>query len=108
MHIPILIEPQSGGSFRARAGEPFAISADGKSATDAASNLAELLRARLKTGAQLGLIDLGNGSQLSGQTPLHLTPLPEDDWFFQTMGEVIAENRRQEAEAQRLEDEAAR
>ncbi len=29
---------------------------------------------------------------------LRLDPLPDGDWFFQTMREVIAENRRREDE----------
>jgi hypothetical protein len=31
--------------------------------------------------------------------PFHLEPLPDDDWFFQTLREAIAENRQRENEA---------
>jgi hypothetical protein len=53
----------------------------------------------LRTGWQIATIDLGNGSLPSSQAPLHLDPLPDDDWFFETMREAIAENRRREDEA---------
>jgi hypothetical protein len=99
MHIPILIEPGPAGGFCARAGAPFGVSAEGPTATAAAEHLATLLRDRLKAGAQLAFLDLGNGPQVLPQAPLHLEPLPDDDWFFRTMREAIAENRHKEDEA---------
>jgi hypothetical protein len=99
MQIPVLIEPTQGGGFQARAGEPFSVSATGVSPQEAAERLATLLRERLKAGARVGLIDLANGPQIIAQVPLHLEPLPEDEWFFQTMREAIAENRQREDEA---------
>jgi hypothetical protein len=95
MEIPILIEAIEGGRFRARAGEPFGASAEGTTAEEAAQQLAVLLRNRLHAGAQLAAIELGNGPH----PPLHLDPLPDDDWFFQTLREAIAENRQRENEA---------
>jgi len=101
MQITIIIERSEGGGFRARAGEPFSASADGPTPSAAAEHLATLLRDRLKAGAQFALLDLGNGSQVLAQAPLHLTPVPDQDWFFQTMREAIAENRQREDEADR-------
>jgi predicted RNase H-like HicB family nuclease len=98
MQIPILIEPTEGG-FRARAGEPFGVSAEGPTAQEAARRLESMLRDRLRAGTQLALIDLGNGSPSPSPPPLHLEPLPDDDWFFRTMREAIAENRKHEDEA---------
>jgi hypothetical protein len=99
MRIPILIEPGEGGGFRARAGEPFSVSADGQTASEAAERLTTLLRDRLKAGACLAVIDLANGPHVLPQAPLHLDPLPDDDWFFRMMREAIDENRKREDEA---------
>lgn len=99
MHVLILIEPIDGERFRAKAGEPFGLSAEGKTAEEAAQNLKITLRDRLQTGSRLALLDLGNGSP-SAPAPLHLEPLPDDDWFFKTMQEAIAENRQRENEAE--------
>ena len=83
MEIVVLLEPLEGGGFRARAGEPFGMSADGQTASEASEHLADLLRDRLKAGARVAVLDLGNGSQALPQAPLQFDPLPDDDWFFQ-------------------------
>jgi hypothetical protein len=98
MQIPILIEPIEGG-FRAKAGEPFAASAEGPTAEEAAQRLEMIVRGRLSEGSRLGTINLGNGAALPATGPLQLEPLPDDDWFFRTMREAIAEDRRREDEA---------
>jgi uncharacterized protein (DUF433 family) len=98
MQILILVEPIEGERFRAKAGEPFGLSAEGKTAEEAAQQLKAFLRERLETGSRLALLDLGNGSPLT-LAPLQLEPLTGEDWFFQTMQEAIAENRQRENEA---------
>jgi|ERR1035438_1540768 hypothetical protein len=100
MQIPILIEPIEGGRFRARAGEPFALSADGDTAQAAAKNLEQQLGDRLRTGAQLAFLNIPNCSPVADSPP----PLPADDlyktdWVFREMQEAIAENRRLEDSA---------
>jgi hypothetical protein len=101
MHVLILIEPIEGGRFLAKAGEPFGVSAsaEGNSAEEAAQHLKTILCDRLQSGSCLALLDLGNGSPPT-LAPLHVEQLPGEDWFFQTMGEAIAENRRRENEAE--------
>jgi predicted RNase H-like HicB family nuclease len=99
MHVLILIEPIEGGRFRARSGEPFGASAEGETAEEAAHQLETILRDRLHTGSRLALLDLENGLPPPTPAPLHLEPLRDDDWFFQTMREAIAENRQREDEA---------
>lgn len=99
MHVLILIEPIEGGRFRARAGEPFGLSVEGETAEDAAHQLENILRDRLHNGSRLALLNLGNGSPSPNPVPPILEPLPDDDWFFQTMREAIAENRQREDEA---------
>jgi hypothetical protein len=101
MQIPILVEPGENGGFRARAGEPFGVSAEGATAREAAEHLATLLRDRLKAGARLAFVDLPNGPQVLAPAPLQLEPLPDEDWFFETMRQAIAENRQREDEAGR-------
>src|SRR5262245_6307928 len=96
MQILVVIELTETGRFRARAGEPFNASAEGESADEAKQCRETLLRQLLQDGNQLATIDLGPGSSEPARLPLHLEPLPDDDWFFQTMRETIAENRRQE------------
>jgi hypothetical protein len=98
MHVLILIELIEGVRFRARASEPFGVSAEGKTAAEAAQHLKTILRDRLQNGSVLALLDLENGS-LPIPIPLDLEPLPADDWYFQTMREAIAENRQREEEA---------
>ena len=98
MHVLILIDPIEGGRFRARAGEPFDVSAEGKTAEEAAQHLKTILCDRLHGGSHLALLDLGNGLPPT-PAPLHLEPLPDEDWFFHTMREAIAENRQRENEA---------
>jgi len=100
MQIPILIEPAAGGRFRAKAGEPFSLSAEGASAEEAARHLASLLHDRLQAGTCLSVIDLGNGPASLPPTSLCLEPLPDDDWFFQAMRDAITENRQHEDGAQ--------
>lgn len=106
MQITILIEPIEGGRFRARAGEPFTLSAEGDTPDVATHNLETLIRNRLSAGNRLAVIDLANGTRTP--PPLYLPPLPDDDWFVKEQREAIAENRRleDEAEKRRLEDEA--
>lgn len=98
MHVLILIEPIDGRRFRARVGEPFGLSAEGDSADEAAQRLKNILQDRLQTGSRLALLDLGSGLP-DALPPLHLAPLPGEDWFFQNMQEAIEENRQRENEA---------
>jgi hypothetical protein len=100
MQIPILIEPLEDGRFRAKAGEPFAASADGLTAEEAAQRLEAMVRDRLNSGSLLSVIDLGNGTAPTPTAGLQLEPLPDNDWFFHTMREAIAENRQREDEAE--------
>jgi hypothetical protein len=97
MELVVLLEPLEGGGFRARAGEPFGLCADGQTATEAADHLAALVRDRLKAGSRLAVINVGNGSEVL--SPLNFEQLPDDDWFFQELREEIAEQRRLEDEA---------
>lgn len=58
MQIPILIERIDGNGYRARGGEPLALTAEGSSQEEAIANLKEKLQARLSGGAVVVPFDL--------------------------------------------------
>lgn len=89
MHVLILIEPIDAGHFRAKAGEPFGLSAEGKTVEEATQQLQAVLHERLQSGSHLALLEVGNGLPAT-LAPLHLEPLPDDNWFFQILWEAIA------------------
>ncbi len=51
MKLPVLIEPMNGSGFRARIGEPFGLSAEGSTLTEALRQVRALLDKRLAAGA---------------------------------------------------------
>jgi predicted RNase H-like HicB family nuclease len=58
MQIPILIEPIAGNGYRARGGEPLALTADGASQEEALANLKQKLEAKLCNGAVVVSLEL--------------------------------------------------
>ena len=58
MQIPILIEPMENNGYRARGGEPLAITAEGSTQEEALANLREKLNARLCNGGIVVPFDL--------------------------------------------------
>jgi hypothetical protein len=58
MQIPILIEPIAGNGYRARGGEPLALTAEGASQAESLANLKEKLHARLGGGAVVVSLEL--------------------------------------------------
>jgi hypothetical protein len=111
MHIPILVEPREGGGFRAKAGDPYNLCAEGTSAAEAMKHLGAQFDALMAQGRQITVLTIANGKTVVPAEPtLHFEPLPDDDWFFQGLHEAIAENRRleDEAEQRRSDDGAAR
>jgi predicted RNase H-like HicB family nuclease len=59
MQIPILIEPIAGNGYRARGGEPLALSAEGATREEALAKLQEQLRAQLQNGAEIVPLESG-------------------------------------------------
>jgi predicted RNase H-like HicB family nuclease len=58
MQISVLIEQIAGNGYRARGGEPLALTADGASQDEALANLREKLQARLSNGAVVVSLEL--------------------------------------------------
>ena len=58
MQIPILIEPIAGNGYRARGGEPLALTAEGATQEEALAKLKEKLQAKLRHGAVVVRLEL--------------------------------------------------
>jgi hypothetical protein len=101
MQFPILIEPIDEGRFRAHAGAPFTLFVEGATEAEATRRLSGLIAERIEKGGRVTTITIPNGADAVAQTPLSLDAVPEDDWFFRTVQEAIAENRHREEEAGR-------
>ena len=59
MEITVLVERVANNGFRARAGEPLPLSADGASADEAVRNLRSVLGRQLMNGTELVRLELG-------------------------------------------------
>src|SRR5262249_47591621 len=94
MLIPVLLEPIEKG-FRARTGEPLALSAEGATEDEAVRNLKALLAARLNGGAKVVAVDVPG----AGNPWMRIAGMFKDDPLFDAFQEDIAEGRRQEDEA---------
>jgi hypothetical protein len=58
MQIPVLIEPVAGNGYRARGGEPLAMTAADPTREAALARLKEQLQTRLKNGAEIVPLEL--------------------------------------------------
>jgi len=58
MQIPVLVEPVADHGFRARAGEPLPVSAEGATPEEAVRNLRAAMDRQLKNGRQLRSVDI--------------------------------------------------
>ncbi|MCI0460093.1 MAG: hypothetical protein L0Z62_24340 [Gemmataceae bacterium] len=91
MEIPVLIEPIPGAGFRARGGEPFALTAEGLTPEDALGKLREQLQDRLAAGARVVPLEVPDGHH-----PLaRWAGMFKDDPLFQEVLQLMAERRQQ-------------
>ncbi len=95
MQIPILIQPIADGRFQVRAAEPFSFACEGSTVSEATDMLRKQIEACFKNGASMSVIQV-NGTANGAKAHIDFEPIPDNDWFFQTMREVIAENRARE------------
>jgi hypothetical protein len=58
MRIPVLVEPAANNGFRARAGEPLPLTAEGATADEAVRNLRAAMDRQLTNGKQLLSVDV--------------------------------------------------
>ena len=95
MEIPVLIESVAGNGYRARSGEPLALTAEGATAEEALRNLQGLVAQRLAT--------VGRLVPLPVPGPEH--PLArfagrwKDDPRFDDVVQIMEERRRQDDQA---------
>ena|SRR5438874_1025568 len=90
MEIPVLVEPVPGNGFRARGGEPFALTAEGPTREEAVSRLEGLFRERMAAGARLVSIEI----PATSNPWLAFAGVLKDEPLFDEWQEAIAERRR--------------
>jgi hypothetical protein len=90
MQVPVLIEPISGNGFRARTGEPLALTAEGATAEEALQKLRDLVNSRLAAGARLVTLQVPE----EDNPWLKMAGMYKDDPLFDEWQQAIAENRR--------------
>ena len=91
MEIPVLIEPVAKNGFRARAAEPFSVTAEGGTRDEALQRLRELIEARLTGGAEIVPLQV-----TAREHPLaRFAGMFKDDPYFDDWQRAIAEYRRQ-------------
>ncbi len=90
MQIPILIEPIAGNGYRARGGEPLALTAEGATAEEALEKLRDLLDHRLAGGAQLVPLEVPD----SGNPWMKMAGIFKDDPLFDDWQQAIADYRQ--------------
>lgn len=90
MQIPVLIEPIAGNGYRARGGEPLALSAEGATREQALAKLKEQLEARLKNGVALVSLEVS----FEPHPLAKFAGMFKDDPYFEEVLDIIAENRK--------------
>ena len=91
MQIPVLIEPVAGNGYRARGGEPLALSAEGNTPDEALGKLRQLLESRLSAGAYLVALDM----EPSDNPWQQFAGMFKDDPMFEEVVQIMAEQRRE-------------
>jgi hypothetical protein len=71
MQIPVLVEPVANNGFRAKAGEPLPLSADGATPDEAVRNLRAALDRQLKNGKQLRSVDIAEENPWLAMAGMH-------------------------------------
>jgi hypothetical protein len=90
MQIPILIEPVAGKGYRARGGEPLALTAEGATAEEALEKLRDLFDHRLAGGAQLVPLEVPD----SDNPWMKMAGIFKDDPLFDDWQQAIADYRQ--------------
>src|ERR1700730_7123885 len=97
MEIMVLLEPLEGGRFRARAGDPLNLAAEGATAQEATRQLGVLLDSMMAAGRQITTINVANGrAAISPACPFPADNLYQTDWVYRELQDAIAEDCRQD------------
>jgi hypothetical protein len=91
MQIPVLVEQLPDKRYRARAGDPFAMTAEGKTQTEALDKLRKMIEERRYAGAWIVHLDIGNIDNPIFRTCGTLDP---DDPMVKEWLQIMEENRR--------------
>jgi hypothetical protein len=90
VQIPVLIERVAGNGYRARGGEPLALTAEGPTPEAALAKLKEQVAARLRRGANVVPMELSREPH-----PLaEFAGMFKDDPDFKEVLQAISQNRR--------------
>src|SRR5258708_30584779 len=97
MGISILIEPVSGGRFRAATGSPLSLEAEDATREGAKNRLIEMIEERVCSGAEVETVEVGLGAN----HPLapFMGDMRDDPWF-EPWQEAIREYRKQTDKAE--------
>lgn len=104
MVIPVLIEPIAGGGFRAVAGSPLTLSAEGASQAEALDRLRDAIRLKLQAGSSLVPLDVPPAEE---NPWVKMAGIFRDDPLFDEWVEAMAENRRRDQEEWEREQQEA-
>jgi predicted RNase H-like HicB family nuclease len=99
MQITVLVEPVANNGFRAKAGEPLPVSAEGATPEDALRNLRAELHRLLETGKELRSMDLAPENPWLALAGTHD---PDDPIIKQWEQEVAAYRQEVEDDPDRL------
>ena len=91
MQIPILIEPIAGNGFRSRGGEPYALSAEGKTREEVLAKLQQQLETRLREGAQAVKLEVPEPAETNPW--VKYAGMFKDDPLFEEVTEIMQNNR---------------
>jgi hypothetical protein len=91
VQIPVLVEPIDGQGYRARGGEPLALTAEGPTREAALANLKEQLQARLRNGAEVVPLDL----TVAPHPFAEFVGIFKDDPLVEDWKKAMADYRRQ-------------
>ncbi len=95
MHIPVLVEYLPEKGYRARAGDPFCLTAEGKTQPEALDKLRKLIEERKQAGAWIVHLDIGNIDNPVMQSCGTLDP---DDPLVKEWKQIMEENRQKDEE----------
>ena len=90
MQIPVLLERTAGNGYRARAQEPFALSAKGATREEALSKLRAKIEKRLKNGTEVVGLDIG----VSNDPWMEFAGMFKDDPWIEDWKRSVEEYRR--------------